>query len=238
MSDFWEKVEARCKEVLTALGQWAVIAFLAAAVGTHIFFWFTCMYLDSQTATWHADRHPVMTEDALGACTERGHPELICVRLLEQVRIADQRGEHHFRGMKTYQTWNFGLLATAYWAGTLAAAMLVIIAKQGWDQTDDKLKGLFLGMSVSMAFFGGFPALIKAGENATDNKKAYLQYDNLAIEIRSYLLANDRPEVEPSAFVHEVDGKLQELNAIYFDLDASKVDLGRTKLLETTKEAQ
>jgi len=234
----WERLEARCKEVLAALNQWAVIAFLAAAVGTHIFFWATCLYLDVQTSTWHADRHPSLTEDVQAACVSQGHPELTCVRLREQVSIADQRGEHHFRGMKSYQTWNFGLLATAYWAGTLAAALLIIIAKQGWDQADEKLKGLFLGLSVSMAFFGGFPALIKAGENSADNKKAYLQYDNLAIEIRSYLLANDRPEVDPAAFVHEVDGKLQELNAIYFDVDASKVDLGRTKLLEATQEAQ
>lgn len=234
----WDKFEARIKEVLIALCQWSVIAFLAGGIGSHIFFWATCTYLDSQTATWHADRHPSLVEDAMGACANQGHPKLICVRLGEQALIAEQRGEHHFRGMKSYQTWNFGLLATAYWAGTLAAALLVLIAKQGWDQTDDKLRGLFLGLSMSTAFFGGFPALIKAGENGTDNKTAYLKYDNLAIEIRSYLLANDRPEVVPAAFVHEVDGKLQEYNAIYFDLDASKVDLGRTQLLEATKDAQ
>lgn len=237
LSAFWDKVETRVKGMLTALFQWEVLAFLAACLATHVFFWATCMYLNANSVKWEVDRHPPFTVDATAACVGRGTEEVVCVRIAEQNLMATSRSLHHLDMMKSYQIWNFALVATAFWAATLGGSILILIGRQGWDQTDDKLKGLFLGLSVASAFFGGFPAIIMAGENAQSNKRAYLKYDNLAVEIRSYLLANDHPEVEPAAFVHELDGHLQELNAIYFDVDASHVDVGRTKILESTKDA-
>lgn len=230
MGDLLNRAAARLQELAKTLSHWSVIAFLAVAVGSHAFYWSTVYIIDRETKGWRAERHPL---DPMDAQLCEGKEQGPCHRLLEQTEIAERRGEHHATLMRAYQIHYFGQLATAYWAGTLAAVLLVLIAKRGWDDIDDKVKGLFLGLTMSAAFFGGFPSLTKAQQNVQDNKKAYIAYDNLCVEVRSYLVADDRPEVLPSAFVHEVDGKLQELNNVYFDLDESKVDLGRTRLLES-----
>lgn len=234
LSKLWVKVQ----ELAVYLCQWAIIAFLAAGIGSHIFFWSTCVFLDDHTQNWLEERSPLSAIDQ-EVCTGL-EPERIpsCTRLVEQTVVADKRAEHHFHIMRFYQVRYFALLSTAYWAGTLAAVLGLLVGKLGWDQADDRLRGLFLGLSMSTAFFGGFPNISKSQQNIDDNKKAYLAYDNLSTELRSYLVAHDRPEVAPEAFVHEVGGRLQDLNGIFFDVDASQVDSGRSRLMETTKEAQ
>ena len=233
--DFLTRLGNRAKELVSGLLHWPVIAYIVAVGASHTFYWSTFMLVQEGSKEWVQERRPLdkMQEDLCFASTN----EEACHRLLEQSIVAEERAHHHFKIMKSYQIHYFAQLTTAYWTGTLAASLLFLIAKKGWDNVDDKIKGLFIGLSTTAAFFGGFPQVVQAGQNVQDNKKAYLAYENLTIEVRSYVSVEGTIETEPASFVHEVDKRLQELNNVYFDLDESKVDVGRNRLLESTSSA-
>lgn len=229
LQDAW----TRFKEAISHLFTWADLTYIApfavCILAAHVWFWSTCMFIESKTEHWYEERHPeVALTTAVCDSWEANKPA--CIHLVELSTLASARGQHHFWIMRFYHVRNSGLLITAYWSSTVAACFLVAIMKSGWDNADPRIRVMFLATTSAAAFFGGFPSLISAQQNIDENQAAYVGYDNVAMSLRSYLLVETHED--PVKRVLEADEELRKLNAIHLHFDATQVDLGKTRFLE------
>ena len=230
MRDLFSRFCAWVKDSLTLTPtRGGVLAFTMSLGSSYLLYWIIVFFLSSHTSGWLAERQPLipLTDSICDI------PTPSCLRLVEQITMADSRAAHHFWIMRFYQIHYFGLISTAYWSGTMAGALLVLVVKKGWDDVEDKIKGLFLGLSTAAAFFGGFPGVMAATENIDKNKTAYLAYDDLSGEIRSYLVGHDHPSTDPLLFMQGVDLKLDALNGVYFGVDETKMDAGKSRVMDS-----
>lgn len=214
------------------------LPFVFTMLVSHLFFWASSHMADSHTVGWWDERHPPLRTLTTDACM----PELsdaICKRYLDQGQLALSRAQHHFWIMRFYTIRNFAFLSTAFATGTAGASALVVITKSGWDSADSRLKGIFLGLACSTAFFGGFPSVTLLDQNMQDNLTAYSGYDDLVAEIRTYLAtgqATNGNHSDPRGFAHYVDKKLMALNGVHISFDEKALGVGKDRLLDVVGE--
>lgn len=233
---FWERV-ATWWRYRKGLG--LVVPTLVFMMVSHGFFWSTVWVLDQWTSAWFAERHPELTLTAL-ECLEK-IPSGMCARLQEQLALTESRALHHYEISRVFQTYHFGFLSTAFWAGTMFALALVSVLQKGFDDLTSWGKGMMLGLLCTAAFFGGFPALMSLDKNIESNLSAYNAYDGISNEIRTYIRTGQSVtgnHVDGASFLHKMDLMFSDLEAPRIQLDASKVDLGKSRFMELSQEME
>ena len=191
----------------------------------------------------------------------------MCARLGEQALTAQMRSTFHFDLFSHYSSEHFAAISVAFWASIFTAACLAYLVKKGWESAHNVMSTAFVGFSISVAFYGGYPALAKHEDNITDNEFLYLEHQNLLQSIRTFCvtgtvprrvmveIAPEKPETPPipedpvgevqqweqmtfESYISYVDERLRTLNRIPMEFDASQIDIGSTKFLETQAEIQ
>lgn len=206
---------------------------------SHGFFWATVMFLDAWTLPWYSERHPQVISN-ITICLE-SLPDGVCGRLVEHLTLVQHRAEHHYEISRTFQSYQFGFLSTAFWAGTMLALGLFAVVRKGFDDLGSWGKGMLLGLLCAAAFFGGFPALVSIDQNVESNLDAYNAYDGMANEIRTYMRTGESVagnHVDGPSFLHKMDMMLVDLDAPRIQFDAAQVDLGKSRFLELSQEVE
>jgi hypothetical protein len=206
---------------------------------SHGFFWTTVTFLDAWTMPWYIERHPQVTTN-IAICLET-LPDGVCGRLLEHLTLVQQRAQHHYEISRTFQTYQFGFLSTAFWAGTMLALGLFAVVRKGFDDLGSWGKGMMMGLLCAAAFFGGFPALMSIDKNIESNLDGYNAYDGMANEIRTYMRTGESitgNHVDGPSFLHKMDTMLADLDAPRIQFDAAQVDLGKSRFLELSQEVE
>ena len=206
---------------------------------SHGFFWATVTFLDAWTLPWYVERHPQVTT-TIAVCLE-SLPDGVCGRLIEHLTLVQQRAQHHYEISRTFQSYQFGFLSTAFWAGTMLALALFSVVRKGFDDLTSWGKGMMMGLLCAAAFFGGFPALVSIDQNIESNLDAYNAYDGMANEIRTYMRTGQSVtgnHVDGASFLHKMDLMLSDLPAPRIHFDAAQVDLGKSRFLELSQEVE
>ena len=236
----------RCVEVVTTVFNFIstdkvglvapTILFMAIS---HAFFWATVVFLNDWTTPWYAERHPSLTT-SINVCID-SLPDGVCARLVEHLTLVQSRAEHHYEISRTFQSYQFGFLSTSFWAGTMLALGIFTVVRKGFDDLGSWGKGMLMGLLCAAAFFGGFPALVSIDENIQDNLDAYNAYDGIAAEIRTYMRTGQSVtgnHVDGASFLHKVDMMISDLDAPRIQLDATQMDLGKSRFLELSQEIE
>jgi len=232
-------------------------------------FWFLNVRLREKTAEWYHDRTPAFDPDKIYewcVATHESH-EAMCGRLAEQALTAKMRATFHFDLFSYYSAEHYAAISVAFWASIFTAACLAYLVKRGWENAHNVMATAFVGFSITVAFYGGYPALAKHEDNITDNEFLYLEHQNLLQSMRTFCVTGTVPrrvmvEVAPDkpdaplapedpveqgerweemtfqTYIGYVDERLQTLNRIPMEFDASQIDIGSTKFLETQAEMQ
>lgn len=251
----------RLAQETAQLGTWCmehaptIIPFLLVCLTAHGLFHATSMYADYYTVAWWSERSPLDLAglDHLTPClTTLSCPEvgpnacstqagcspraaLICQRLTEQLTVAASRAEYHFWLMRYFQIRYFGFIATAFLTGTLTAPFLVLTGMSGWQGLPAPAKSTFMGLLVCSGFFGSLPAVLKISDNIEENHALYIAHDNLSRSIRSFMLQGVSSDPRgPQQYLRTIDEDLAEINRVYLEFDAEKLDLGHTRVLEAS----
>lgn len=212
------------------------VIFMAAG---HSFFWVTVQFLEEWTREWYSQRHPSETLVVTSCVEEVGEP--ICERLKELLVLAQHRASHHYEISREFQTYQFGFLSTAFWAGTMLALGFIAVARKGFDDLGSAGKGMLLGLLCTAAFFGGFPALVSIDQNIESNLDAYNAYDGVSNEIRSYMSSGESVtgnHIDGPSFLHKVGLMFSDLEAPRIQFDAAQVNLGKNRFLELSSEME
>ncbi len=203
-------------------------------------FWVLYSRWRTTTQKWFEGRNIEYDNSVIEQWCNVKHPgqESLCARLAEQAGLAQVRTAFHFDLFSHYASEHFASLSVAFFAAVLAAACLAFISKEGWKNTHNTITMFFIGFSILLAFFRGFPYLAQHEQNIHENERLYLEHMNLRQEIRSYCATGKVPEeaVELEDYVVRIDAKLRELNRVPLEFDASKVDVGATSLMEAPSE--
>lgn len=150
----------------------------------------------------------------------------VSLRLRRQLDITRRRQVFHQNITVFFYARYYMALTIASVAGLLAAAMLVLITRIGWERAHPVLKATFMAAAGVTAFFAAFPGMFRQNENIAENAALYAAYSNLENEILSYLATQEDFEgkaLPPAAFVHTVDRRLVDLNKIAIGFDATKL---------------
>lgn len=260
-------VKERLKESWEHNGIQAALVFAGIGVAGLSIFWFLYFGLREKTQEWYTARTPEFdAEKVYKWCidTHESH-EAMCSRLAEQALTAKMRATFHFDLFSHYSSEHFAAISVAFWASIFMAACLAYLVKKGWESAHNVMSTAFVGFSITVAFYGGYPALAKHEDNITDNEFLYLEHQNLLQSIRTFCVTGtvpktvmvdissdgpDEPPIpeDPIEEVHEwkhmtfqtyisyVDERLRALNRIPMEFDASQIDIGSTKFLETQAE--
>lgn len=237
------------------------VVFCGIAVVSISMFWTLYIRLRDKTQEWHDARTPELDEGKLVEWCVAAHPkqEILCNRLGEQAATAEARMNFHFDLFGHYVSEHFAAISLAFWAGIMTAACLAYLVKKGWEHAHDVMSTAFVAFSICVAFYGGYPALAKHEDNITDNEFLYLEHQNLLSEIRTFCVTGEHKAptssnpvmgfltdidehehkhevMEFEDYVHHVDARLRTLNRIPLEFDASQIDIGSTKFLETQAE--
>ncbi len=150
----------------------------------------------------------------------------VSLRLRRQLDITRRRQVFHQDITVFFYARYYMALTIASVAGLLAAAMLVLLTRIGWERAHPALKATFMAAAGVTAFFAAFPGMFRQNENIAENAALYAAYSNLENEILSYLATQEDFEgkaLRPAAFVHTVDRRLVDLNRIAIGFDATKL---------------
>lgn len=205
----------------------------ATSLGT---FWLLFWNLRTQTLRWQEMRTAKFDADRLHEWCLASHPgaDALCTRLSEQAFLAQLRSDFHFDLFSYYTSLHFASVSVAFWASIFAAACLAYVTRHGWDRASYWMSTAFVGFSITLAFYRGYPLLAKHEENLRDNHLLFLEHQNLAQEVRSFC-ATGSAHGEPSEladFVAHVDEKLMEKNRIPLEFDATQIDVGSAAFLK------
>lgn len=147
-------------------------------------------------------------------------------RMLQQLHVIRARKEYHAELLKYFLARYYMALSIAPAAAIIAAAMLLLISKSGWDAANTFTKTTFLVATGVATFFGPFPNLFKQEANAEENGRLYVAYSNLEQSMLTYLatgpVASDSTS-SPAWITRTFDERMASLNAVAVGFDASQV---------------
>lgn len=113
------------------------------------------------------------------------------LRLSQLHHTVQDRERLHASIMEFYYKRFFMGIITMSITGALAAIMLVIISKRGWENTDSYLITVFFIASAATVFFSSLPGVFRQDQNITDNKALLLKFMALENEVQSYAMTNE-----------------------------------------------
>lgn len=202
---FWARRELRQATVFCVIGGCTIILF-----------WILYFHLRSKVLGWDRLKSVAFDEKIL---LETCAPHDLGPRLVEQAILAHSRSRFHFELFAHYTAEHFAALSTAFGTSVFAAACVAYLAKRGWANAHEFVVTSFIALSISVAFYGGYPALVKHDSNLADNKRLYLDHQNLLQEIQTFCVS----EGDSREFVQLVDAQLRELNHISIEFDPTQI---------------
>jgi hypothetical protein len=146
-------------------------------------------------------------------------------RLQAQAKTASGRASFHKDVMLYFVSNYYSAILLAGICGGIAAAMLVLVSKKGWNDANPYAVAVFISASTCATLFLGFPALFKQEENATKNKVLYVKYVNLLNEMRTHALFNPICQTNasgPTNFIAYIDAEMAKALDIDVAFDPSK----------------
>ena len=152
-------------------------------------------------------------------------------RLSQQLVVIRARKAYHANALKLFMARYYAALAVSSASAVLAAALLLLITRQGWDQAHSLLKIAFLTATGLAAFYGPIPKVFKQEENASLNGRLYVKYSALEQEMLTFLAVGAPADAKLSAadIAHGFDRKMSELDAIAIGFDATALPDARER---------
>jgi hypothetical protein len=154
------------------------------------------------------------------------HQDALIERLSEQYAAIMQGMKGHKEAMKWFYSKHYAAILETSIAAVIAALILLVISKSGWDNTNEYLIALFLYVSAVSLFFLGEPLFLKAQENFSTNKVLFLAYSSLADELKSYCVTGQRTKRQKSNakdFISQLDEQVVKTRDIAMTLDQTSV---------------
>lgn len=182
----------------------------------------------------HTTFHLVVDDHDVRRQVDRDSYRMACMRIAEQGLQSTARAEYHFWTYRFYLVHYYACLLTSYIVGTLAAGLLILVSRQGWDHSDPRLLSSSMMLTIAAALMNSVPALTQMDENIKANKAAFLGHDNLMLEILTFSATGESSGgiIEPVEFIHAVDSRLAKMHNIHMSFDESAVEAGAQRLLE------
>ena len=152
------------------------------------------------------------------------------IRLSQQLETVENRKEMHASIMKEYYSRHYTSITMAAIVGLLAAAMLAMISRVGWDRAQRFVKTTFLMASGTAAFFAASPGMYKQAETINANMLLFLSHENLQEEIMTYTVterSQSGEEIKPEQFLLYVDSTLASLNQVPISFDDTQLPVGQ-----------
>lgn len=212
-----------------------MLVFFTLKVTSLVMFWHLYGNLRSQTRLWVDMRTMHFDHAQVQEWCAASNPDLedLCERLAEQAALTQLRSEFHFDLFSYYTSLHFASISVAFWASIFAAACLIYLVKQGWQNSNGWVSTAFIAFSMLVAFYRGYPLLAKHDQNLRDNHILFLEHQNLVQEIRSFCATGVAHGTidDLRKFIMHVDEKLIETNKIPLEFDATQIDVGSAALL-------
>jgi hypothetical protein len=162
-------------------------------------------------------------------------------RRMEQLQTVKNLINHHSAVMAFFYENYYISIYLVLFAGVISALTLFFIAKNGWGNTNQYVKTVFVVMTATTAYYGLFPPVFEIEKNIADNKALFLEYKALENEVTSYPLtgANIKHEAKkPEEFISYVDSELARLGNIAIGFDYTKINYkGAFDLNKSTNNA-
>ena len=111
-------------------------------------------------------------------------------------------------------------------AGAVLATAMFFIGTNGWGQTNEYVRTVFVVMAAMAAFYGLWPTVFQQDKNLSDNKALFLEYETLQNEISSYTVTRTNVKNEPKTpndFINYVDSEMARLGNIAIGFDYTKI---------------
>jgi hypothetical protein len=117
-------------------------------------------------------------------------------RLEGQLAEVRSRARFHLQASVLTFVGHYSAIIVSSLAAAVAAIMLVLISKSGWDKANGYLITVFFVMTAASVFFGAAPGLFRQEEGINDNKLLYLKYVQLEDRILTYAATGAHPPLE------------------------------------------
>jgi hypothetical protein len=151
--------------------------------------------------------------------------EPVLSRLRQQLGAARARKAYHARLTIFFLSRNNSALTILLTSGLVAAGMLLLVTKSGWDQVSSYVKVTFVTATAIASFAGGFSSMYKQEANAARNASLYTSYDNLENRILTFMAGGRVSPADsaagPRAFLASVDSSMAALNDLAIGFDES-----------------
>jgi hypothetical protein len=147
-------------------------------------------------------------------------------RLAGQFSELQGRMNHHFNLLTHFYKYYFATIVVSGVLAAVAAIVLLFITSDGWKDSNQYARTIFLVAIASATFCAAFPNIFQHQQHIDDNRRLYMEYVALANEMCSYAVTGqnvDGDTVTAGAFIHGVDLKLSRLNKVAVGFDFSKI---------------
>ena len=223
MTDFLKKIVD--KIINTELGRHALIALLlipASFVISAIAFYHAVHLAE------HWVRPLELRQVQAGFCKPPGQTAGPAqVRLEDDVKAIEGRVQHHLDLMIYFYANYYRAIIMSSILGAVSGICLFYIANKGWKEASNYVITTFVLSSVIGAFFFSLIAVFQQQNNIAANKTLYLKNVALRDQILSYCATGTTSSAagkgDLSAFVHETDRDMADLNDIAVVLDSSHI---------------
>lgn len=168
------------------------IALVLALIGaTHLLSNYVTYTAEKYSTKWSAHLQPKTSQQLSFPDNDYFFSELEKSRLNQQVARIRERLTLHLEVMNFYYTRYYMAIITFSIAAGVAAIILVLISKRGWERTNEYVITAFLVMASSSVFYGAFPGVFQQEQNIVDNKVLYLKFLALENEVFSYAVTGE-----------------------------------------------
>ncbi|MBE9113746.1 hypothetical protein IQ273_30700 [Nodosilinea sp. LEGE 07298] len=159
------------------------------------------------------------------------------IRLLEQVEASKRGAAKHAQLALHFHSQSKASVIVSLVLGIAAGSLGVLISREGWDKSDNRVIYSFALLSTMALFFNQLPRVLQSEINFQNNRDIYLGYLTLRNNIHTFAATEKGVGVNPehpdqfddlqtNRFIHSVDAKLVELNQLRIGIDANqRVDI-------------
>jgi hypothetical protein len=162
-----------------------LVALLLAVTGWQL--WSLNRSGEKWAAQWLSMRNTdsLTREPALVPSLRENEPMLS--RLRQQLGVTRARKAYHAQLAIFFLSRHNTTLTILLASGLAAAAMLLLVTKNGWDRVNPYVKVTFVTATAIATFAGGFSSMYKQEANAARNAALYTTYDNLQNRILTFM---------------------------------------------------
>jgi hypothetical protein len=208
-------------------GQPARLGILVASLLGFTYWQVGCMNSSGErrAAEWLSERNTdsLAREPTLAPNLRESEPTLS--RLRQQLGVTHARKAYHAHLTIFFLTRHNSTLTILLTSGLVAAGMLLLVTKNGWDQVNPYVKVTFVTATAIASFAGGFSSMYKQEANATRNATLYTSYDNLQNHILTFMAGGRVSSADsaagPRGFITSVDSSMAVLNDLAIGFDES-----------------